>query len=172
MIKLEESISAREEGFSCFPSRQCSIRLCSTATTNLSHSSLSRRSTIVLSLSLSLHTQQASQTNPTKIVDDIQPHDLFDQSQISTMVSDHTDHRPRARLTYRYLMYARIYQHKTLTFTSRRYLLHTRIRGSTHRERNDPCKFSNSELNKNEQRSIACGGEFKVKVGYMLGGRR
>lgn len=41
--------------------------------------------------------------------------------------------------------------------------------GSTHRER---CKSSNSELNKNEQRSIACGGEFKVKVGYMLGGRR
>lgn len=56
MIKLEESISARE-GVSCFPSRQCSIRLCSTATTNLSHSSLSRKTKVQsfsLSLSLSL----------------------------------------------------------------------------------------------------------------------
>lgn len=105
-----------------------------------------------------------SNESPTKIVDNIQPHNFSDQSQISTMVSDHTDHRPRAGLTCRYLIYARTYQHKTLTFTSRGYLLHTRVRGSTHRERNDPYKYSNSKLNKNEQRSIACGGEFKVKM--------
>lgn len=101
------------------------------------------------------HPQQASQLqrNPTKIVDDIQAHDLFDQSQISTMVSDHTDHRPKAGLTRLSHVYAckyLIYQQTTPR---------TRVRGSTHRER---CKSSNSELNKNEQRSIACGGEFKV----------
>lgn len=126
MIKLEESISVGREGVSCFPSRQCSIRLCSTATTNLSHSSLSRKTNVQsfsLSLSLSLHLNLPytivhpiphintpskhlnSNEFPTKIVDDIQPHDLFDQSQISTMVSDHTDHRPRAGLTCRHLMY-------------------------------------------------------------------
>lgn len=46
MIKLEESISVGREGVSCFPSRQCSIRLCSAATTNLSHSSLSRKTKV------------------------------------------------------------------------------------------------------------------------------
>lgn len=44
-----------KEGVSCFPSRQCSIRLCSTPTTNLSHSSLTRK-TKVQSFSLSLNT--------------------------------------------------------------------------------------------------------------------
>lgn len=174
-----------KEGVSCFPSRQCSIRLCSAATTNLSHSSLSRK-TNVKSSSLSLSPPQAptydlvppiphintpskhlnSNESPTKIVDNIQPHNFSDQSQINTMVSDHTDHRPRAGHTCLSHIYAckyLIYQQTTPS---------THIRGSTHRERNDPCKSSNSELNKNEQRSIACGGEFKVKAGYMLGGSR
>lgn len=67
MIKLEESISTRR-GVSCFPSRQCSIRLCSAATTNLSHSSLSRK-TKVQSFSLSL-----SPSPPQPAIYDRAPH--------------------------------------------------------------------------------------------------
>lgn len=81
-----------KEGVSCFPSRQCSIHLCSAATTNLSHSSLSRK-TNVQSFSLStplaaiydrapiphIHTPSKhlnSNESPTKILDDIQAHDF------------------------------------------------------------------------------------------------
>lgn len=95
-----------------------------------------------------------SNESPTKIVDDIQPHDLFDQSQISTRVSDHTDHRPRPGLTCRHLIYRYVCKQ---AYTSRNHYVRV-SEGSTYRER---CKSSNSELNKNEQISIACGGEFK-----------
>lgn len=69
----------------------------------------------------------------------------------SDRTTHNTDHRPRAGLTCLYLIYRYIMQ----AYTSRQY--HARLsEGSTHRERNGPCKFSN--------RSIACGGEFKVTL--------
>lgn len=120
--------------------------------------------TIILSLSLSLKLPYTivppiphintpskhlnSNESPTKIVDDIQAPNFSDQSQISTMVSDHTDHRPRAGLTCRYLMYRYVCMYASI---HQQTLPSTRVRGSTHR---DLCKSSNlTRTNKDRSRA-------------------
>lgn len=184
MIKLEESISVGREGVSCFPSRQCSIRLCSTATTNLSHSSLSRKTNVQsfsLSLSPSPSTPQPATYDrapiphiytPSKHLnynesnkdEDIQAHDFSINHRSTPWLVTGLHKTPIIDLGLDTLVdISCIGMYVIQAYTSRQY--YARVsEGSTHRERNNPCKSSN--------RSIACGGEFKVKVEYMLGGRR
>lgn len=90
--------------------------------------------------------------------EDIQAHDLFDQSQINTMVSDHTDHRPRAGLTckhlmYRYVCYASIYQQTTPR---------TRVRGIYSSRTNDASPRTVNLTRTNQDRSRA-GESLKLR---------
>lgn len=157
-------------GFSCFPSRQCSIRLCNAATTNLSHSSLSRKTKVQSSspsLSLSLastydrapHTTHPASisitTNPTKMK--IYKPTIFSINHrsapwlVTTPIIDlGLDILVDISCIGMYVMQA---------YTSRQH--QARLSEDLLIE-NERCKSSNSELNKNEKRSIACGGEFKV----------
>lgn len=179
MIKLEESISVGREGVSCFPSRQCSIRLCSAATTNLSHSSLSRRSTIILSLSPPLsrstpqaptydrathtthkHTQQASQLQRIQ-----QRSSTIYKTKIFSI-----DHRSAPWLVTTPIIDLGLDSLVDISCIGMYVNKHTpaditkhacpRICSSRTNHASPRTYFTRTN------RSIACGGEFKVKVGY------